>query len=427
MKKSWRHSRSKFLGRLHLDRFDFENGLRLFVAENRVAPVFSFQTWFDVGSRDEEKGKSGLAHLFEHMMFKGTSAHPQGVFDRTMESAGARDLNAFTGTDYTAYVASLPVEALESVAELESDRMTGLALTTDQFESEREVVRNERKQVMENNPEGRMYEELQKLAFRKHPYGRPIIGFEEDLDRMTTVDCESFYRAFYSPGNAVVCVVGALNPERVARAIAKYYGKIEPHRRPPSLLEAEPLQESERVSVLSLPVQVEKAYFGYKTPGAGAEDQVALDVLAYVLSSGRSSRLYRALVDSGICIDQGSSANTSKDPSLFYLSFTCQTGHKAEEALDVLDRELKQVAEKGVTDEEVERVKNKLMTEIHLGLATNQALCRFIGQHEIVLGSVKAGVEEIAKIESVRTAEVREVAAKYLRKARRTAVIGKPE
>ena len=427
MKKNWQHTKYKFIGELELDRFDFENGLRLFAVENKIAPVFSYQTWFNVGSRDEEAGKSGLAHLFEHMMFKGTHKNQQGIFDRTMESSGARDLNAFTGTDYTAYVASLPVEALETVAALESDRMVGLALTKEQFEAEREVVHNERKQVMENNPEGKMYEELMKLAFTKHPYGRPIIGFEADLDSMSTDDCNAFYRAFYSPSNAIICVVGALKPEKVAAMVSKYYGKIVPQKKPSWVAPVEPVQKEERVSVLSLPVKVEKAYFGYKVPDARDHDQIALSVLSYVMSSGRSSRLYRALVDTGICIDQGASLNSSKDPSLFFFSFTCQTGKRAEDALGVLDREIRLVCENGISQEELDRVKNKLSTEIHLGLVTNQSLSRFIGQHEIVLGDVRLGVEEIAKIQAVTTDEVKAVAAKYLKKTQRTAVIGKPE
>lgn len=427
MKKPWKQTRYKFLGSTHLERFDFENGLRLFVAENKLAPVFSYQTWFDVGSRDEEPGKSGLAHLFEHMMFKGTRSRPLGVFDRTMESAGARDLNAFTSTDYTAYVASLPIKELELVAELESDRMTGLALTKDQFESEREVVQNERKQVMENNPEGQMYEELQKLAFTAHAYGRPVIGYGEDLDRMSTADCEAFYRANYAPDRAVICVSGAVPAAKVAQTINKYYGKLAPANKRPASPKVEPAQKDERVSVLSLPVQVEKAYFGYKVPDARHHDQVALSVLSMALTTGRSSRLYRAMVDKGICIDVGASVNTSKDPSLFYLSFTCQAGRKAAEAVDAIDREVEAVAKDGITDEELERVKNKLRTEIHMGLSTNSAISRFVGQHELVLGDVRAALDEIDRIETLQASEVKRVAAQYMRRDQRCVVIGKPQ
>jgi zinc protease len=427
MKKNWRHQKYKFFGDSHLERFDFENGLRLFVAQNKLAPVFAYQTWFDVGSRDEEPGKSGLAHLFEHMMFKGTRSRPQGVFDRTMESAGARDLNAFTSTDYTAYVASLPVEELELVAELESDRMTNLALTKEQFESEREVVRNERKQTTDNNPEGQMYEELQRTAFTKHAYGRPVIGIEEDLDRMTTATCEDFYRTHYAPNNAVICVSGALNPEKVARTIYKYYGKISASKRTHPQPLIEPRQEGERVKDLKLPVQVEKSYIAYHVPEALHPDQVPLSVLGMIFSTGRSSRLYRALVDKSICIDMGASMSNSKDPTLFYFSFTCQAGKKAEEALHALDQEIAALASQGVTAEELERVKNKLRTEIHQGLITNSSVARFIGQHELVLKDVREALREIERIEKLEVADLQRVAKQYLRKEQRTVVIARPQ
>lgn len=427
MKKPWKQSSYKFIGSSGLERFDFENGLRLFVNQNKIAPVFSYQTWFDVGSRDEEQGKSGLAHLFEHMMFKGTKKRAQGVFDRTMESAGARDLNAFTSTDYTAYVESLPIRELELVAELESDRMVGLNLTKDQFESEREVVQNERKQTMENNPEGLMYEELQRLAFKAHAYGRPVIGYGEDLERMTTSDCEAFYQANYAPDHAVICVSGALAPEKVARTIYKYYGKIPAAKKPRPSPKVEPEQKEERVTILSLPVQVEKAYFGYKIPDARHHDQVALSVLSMILTTGRSSRLYKSMVDKGLCIDVGASVHASKDPSLFYLSFTCHAGKRAEEAMDTMDRELALLIKNGITSEELERIKNKLRTEIHMGLSTNSAVARFIGQHELVLGDVRSAIEEIERIETLEASEVNRVAGEYLKRTQRSVVIGKPQ
>jgi zinc protease len=427
MKKPWKQTRYSFFGSAHLERFDFENGLRLFVNRNRIAPVFSYQTWFDIGSRDETPGKSGLAHLFEHMMFKGTKLRPQGVFDRTMESAGARDLNAFTSTDYTAYVASLPVKELDLVAKLESDRMVGLNLTQDQLDSEREVVQNERKQVMENNPEGQMYEELQKLAFTNHAYGRPVIGFGEDIAGFTLADCNDFYGAYYAPDRAVICVSGDLEPEKVARTVHKHYGKIPASKKLNPPPKNEPEQKEERVKVLSLPVQVEKAYFGYKVPDARHADQVPLSVLSMVLSTGRSSRLYRALVDTGICIDVGASVNTSKDPGLMYVSFTCQANKKADEAMHVIDRELDAISEGGITNEELERVKNKLRAEIHLGLSTNSAVARFVGQHELVMGDVRAALKEIEQIAKVAAPEVKRVAKQYMRRDNRSVVIGRPQ
>lgn len=426
-KNKYREAKYDFIGKQKLNRFEFENGLRLYVYENPVAPVFSYQTWFDVGSRDEVEGYSGLAHLFEHMMFKGTVQRPQGVFDRTMESAGARDLNAFTSTDYTAYTQSLPIEALELVAQLESDRMVGLSLTKEQFESEREVVRNERKQRTDNNPEGQMFEELQKIAFRTHPYGRPVIGWEEDLDRMTVADCNAFYKKYYAPNNAVICVAGDVKPAKVAAIVGKHYGKIPRSQRDATQVKMEPDQTAERVSILSLPLQIEKAYLGYKVPEAASEDQLALSILSSVLSTGRSSRLYRALVDKGITIDAGTSAGSSKDKSLFYVSYTCQSGKRAEEALNIIDRELKLIRENGITNEELERVKNKLRMEIHMGLVTNSSLSHFIGQNELTLGDIRHGIAEIQKIQKVTAQEVQSVVEKYFIPTNRSVVIGRAQ
>jgi zinc protease len=416
-----------FFGEKKYHRFRFSNGLQLVVIPNSVAPVFSYQTWFNVGSRDEEPGLSGLAHLFEHMMFKGTKGRPQGVFDQTMERSGARDLNAFTSMDYTAYVASLPLEKLALVAELEADRMVGLSLTKSQFESEREVVHNERKQTMENSPEGRLYEELQGLAFSKHPYGRPVIGFAEDLDRMTVKDCERFYSMHYAPNNALICVVGDLDPKFVASTIEKYYGSIPSSARKPYEPGTEPPQGGEKRKDLRLPVQVEKVYLGYRIPNGRHADQVALSVLGSLLSSGRSSRFYKSLVPTGFCIEQGAGSYSAKDPSLFYMNFTCQTGKTAQEVLGVVDKELDHLFEKGLRPGELERVKNKLQMETLLGLTSNPAMARFVGHHEATVGSVDHGLQEIEAMQSVQERNLMDVAKRYLRSANRSVLIGRPE
>lgn len=425
MKKA-AYTKLPFLGKTFLHHYQFENGLKLFVCERSVAPVFSYQTWFDVGSRDEERRKSGLAHLFEHMMFKGTKKMPQGQFDRAMESAGARDLNAFTSTDYTAYVASLPVEFLPLVAKLEADRMTGLSITKEQFESEREVVHNERKQRLENNPEGQMFEELQKRAFVKHPYGRPIIGYAEDLDAMTISDCEEFYGSHYAPNNAVICVVGDVKHAKVAKLIEEQYGHIPASTPKRPKVESEPVQNEERVSVLSLPLQVDKAYMGFKVPEAKHKDHAALSVLCSILSTGRSSRLYRALVETGITMDVSVSSGGSKDPSLAYASFTSQSGRKAEEAIDAFDAAINEFLSVGAREEELERAQNKLRTEILMGLSTNSSLAHFIAQNELVMGGVGEALAEIERIAKIGRDEVMEVAGCYFHKKNRSVVVGKP-
>lgn len=207
-------------------RFTFKNGLKVLFLERKHSPVFSYQTWYKVGSRDEDPKYSGMAHLFEHMMFRGTKKRRKGEFDRLMESHGSQDLNAFTSYDHTVYLQSLPVESFSLVAELESDRMTGLFLNKESFTAEKEVVHNERKETQENSPEGKIFQSLQSLAFQKHPYGLPIIGLKEDLDRMEIKDLKNFYSNFYSPNNAIIVIVGDLREKEVLSTIGKYYGKI---------------------------------------------------------------------------------------------------------------------------------------------------------------------------------------------------------
>ena len=415
-----------FLGKDKAFRTVLDNGLTIICVKSSIAPVFSYQTWYNVGSRDERKGLSGIAHLFEHMMFKETKNLKQGQFDKTMESNGARDLNAFTGTDYTAYVQSLPIEAFELVAKLESERMTNLLLTKEQFESEREVVHNERKQRNENNPEGQMFEELQKLAFPTHPYGRPVIGWEEDLNRMTTKDCEEFYDSYYAPNNAVIAVVGDVSPAKVFRTIKKYYGKVSSSEIKRIDVAKESPQLAEKKKILPLNVQVEKAYIGYHIPEVEHVDQISLAVLSTVLSTGRSSRLYKALVDKGLTIDIGAGSGSSKDPGLFYITFSAQTGKAAAQVIAAIDEELMALQKHSISNEELARAKNKLRTEFFMGLSANSAKANFLAQNEIIFGDFTKALKTMEEILKVKIEDVSRVTEKYFYPKNRSIIIGMP-
>jgi zinc protease len=421
------HEKVPFIGKSKAHRFTLPNGLKLIVVPTGTAEVFSYQTWYNVGSRDEAPGLSGIAHFFEHMMFKGTKRLKPGEFDRLMESNGARDLNAFTSTDYTAYVQSLPVEKLDLVAKLESERMTTLALAKKEFESEREVVHNERKQRTENSPEGLMFEELQKLAFQKHPYGRPVIGFAEDLDRMTMDDCKKFYKEYYAPNNAIIAVAGGVKPEKVFQIIKKHYGKIPASKIERIEIPTEPEQTAPRKKELKLSLQVEKAYVGYRVPSITHDDHIPLGVLATIMSTGRSSRLYQAMVDKGYTLDVGAGAGSSKDDNLFYVTFSVQAGKHADEAIQVLDGEINKLVNELVTEEELERAKTKLRVETFVGLDTNSAKAHFVGQFEAVLGDFEIAVKSMNQVNDVTREEVRNMARKYLREESRTMVIGLPQ
>ena len=349
-------------GALVAERTELPNGLRVIFVPRRLAPVFSYQTWFNVGSRDEDPKYSGMAHLFEHMMFKATKGRKPGEFDRLMESNGARDLNAFTSTDYTAYVQSLPKEAFPMVAQLESERMHSLLINNELFQAERQVVHNERKERTDNNPEGRMYEELAKLAFQKHPYGWPVIGFAEDLDRMQPADLERFYQRFYAPNNAVIVVVGDLNRAQVEREIVRRYGAFAAVDAQRFQASPEPEQTQERRTSLELTIQVEKLYAAYKIPAAKHPDLVPLLLLSGVLSTGRSSRLYQGLVDTGLAVEASAGPMASKDPALFYVYLAAHAGKSVEASLQAFDAIIEKIISKGIAAEELHSIRNKFKT-----------------------------------------------------------------
>lgn len=271
-----------------------------------------------------------------------------------------------------------------------------------------------------------MFEELQKLAFPKHAYGRPVIGFEEDLNRMTTTDCENFYDRYYAPNNAFICVVGNLSHQKVFKTIQKHYGKIESSEIKRHKISSEPPQTEERRKTMPLSLQVEKAYMGYRVPAATNEDHVPMTILSTVLSTGRSSRLYKALVDKGFTIDVSAGSGNSKESSLFYITFSAQAGKKAEAAIEVLDKELQNLQDALISDEELNRAKSKLRTEFFMGLSTNAAKANFLGQNEIVLGGFQRALEDMDKVLQVKKEAVRDVARKYFHAKNRSIIIGIP-
>ncbi len=415
------------LGSLKARRLTFPNGLKVLFVRRTLSPTFSYQTWYNVGSRDEELKFTGMAHLFEHMMFKGTKKNKQGVFDRILSEEGCQGLNAMTSTDFTAYVGSLPKSALPIVAGLESDRMTGLVLHKKPFESEREVVHNERKETSENQPEGKLYEALNMLAFQKHSYGWPIIGFEKDLNRMTTKDLVRFYKKFYAPNNATIVIVGDLTEEEVVKTIHKFYGSI-----PPSTLETvappvEDKQEEERYKEIPLKIHLEKIDIGYKVPAIDHHDRIALSMLDYILTGGRSSRLYQALVNSEQAIDVSSYIQQGKDPGLFYLFLSLQANKKSRDALDIIDKELLRIEKKGVSASELLRAKNKILMNFHLTIKNNSSICYLLGEGETIYGDFTKEIPNPDSLSRLTSAHIQELIPRYFRKHNRSIVIGKPQ
>lgn len=315
-------------------RFDFDNGLRLLVAPDRSAPVAFVQTWLAVGSRHEQPGRTGMAHLFEHLMFGGTTTQPFGAFDRRIEEAGG-DTNGATWLDWTYYSADVPVAALPLVLELEADRLQHLVLDPEPVEREREVVLNERRETVEDDVDELASEHLYLTGLSRHGYRHPTIGLSEDVERITIEDCRRFYRSYYAPNNATLVVVGDVAPEEAADWVERYYGAIPPSEVPVPPDDAEPEPEGARRKRLALPTDLARLVVGYRAPAVGAEDHAAVVVLNELLTGGRAGWLHRALVEeAGVAQGVSGDVGFFRDPSLWELAVLAQDEDLPPEALE---------------------------------------------------------------------------------------------
>jgi len=412
------------IGTYQVNRYVLENGLRVLIIEDHSSPTLAYNTWFRVGSRNEILGRTGLAHLFEHMMFKGTKDHPEGDFDKLLEAAGEEGENAFTSRDYTAYVQELPSDKLDLIAKLESDRMVNLVVDEKSFRTELEVVQNERRFRNENNPDGTMYQELFGLAFTKHPYHWPVVGYQEDLEKMSATDAREFYHSYYSPNHATVIIVGDVEPERALGIVKKHYGDIPAQPAQTHDVEAEPLQTSAKHKILKLNIQVEKLLLGYKIPEIASGEIPALNLLQTILTGGKSSRLYRALVSTGIASGIDAYDLEDKDPSLLIFTSNLQKGKKATQAEAIIQRELQRIAREAVSEQELERAKNRLNFGFYEGLASNEDKAHFLGHYEAVGDDFALGIKIQKKIQTVSAADIQAVAKHYLDSKNRSVITG---
>lgn len=414
------------VGAYQAHRFALANGLQLIVVEDHSSPTIAYQTWFRVGSRDERVNYTGLAHLFEHMMFKGTKNLKDGEFDRSLEAAGAEGLNAFTSRDYTAYIQEMPKDKLELIASLEAERMVNLIVTEETFRTETDVVKNERRFRTENNPDGTLDEILFETAFTKHSYRWPIVGYQKDLERMHAPDAVEFYRSHYSPNNATVVVVGDVSPREVLATVQKHYGSLPSQPLPASTVEAEPPQKSARHRTLKLTIQTDKLMMGYRMPEMLHEDLPALTMLQSVLSIGKSSRLRRALVDTGIAANLEAYQQDDKDPSLFTFFVNLQQGKKAAHAEAIILRELTRLQQQPLSSEEFEKARNQLNSFMLQSFEGNYGKAQFIGKYETLMGDFTRGADLFRKSLQVTPADLQAVAKRYFDPSNRTAITGIP-
>jgi len=403
-------------------RYRLANGLRIAVQRDRSAPVVSYQTWFHVGSRHETEGKTGLAHLFEHLMFNETATLPHGEFDRLVEAAGG-DANAATWVDWTYYQDAVPRRQLPLIVRLEADRMANLQLRAQQVISEKEVVANERRYRVDDDVEGFANEQLWAAAFRKHPYRWPTIGWMRDIEGFTTEDCARFYGTYYAPNNADVVVVGDVREDVLLRLIQENYGHLPPAALPGEAPVREPSPRRELVRTLHGETPTEKLQLGYRIPGFGHPDHATLDVVNDLLFGGRSSRVFRTLIqEREIATEVRGSLSPFRDPGLLEVWVAMRPGRTADDALEVLDNELRRLALDGVAAAELQKAQNRLELAFWTAMETASGRAEQIGFYQTVLGDVAQLERRFEALRRVGPDDVQRVAARYLVPRRRTVI-----
>lgn len=399
-----------------------ENGLKLIVKEDHRSPVVVSQIWYKAGSIDELNGTTGIAHVLEHMMFKGTKKVSGGEFSKQIAAVGGRD-NAFTARDYTAYFQQLHKSKLPLAMKLEADRMHNLKLTKEEFAKEIKVVMEERRLRTDDQPHSLVHEKMMAIAYQSHPYRRPIIGWMNDLENMSVQDAQEWYDRWYAPNNAVLVVVGDVNPNDVFSLAQKYYGKIKSRpllslalRKP----QVEPPQAGIKRLMIKAPAQLPYLVMGYHAPvlhDADADwEPYALEMLVGVLDGNESARLNKALVReqriaSSINADYDS---TGRGPSMFFLNGTPSEGKSAEELETALHNEVQKLIRDGVTEEELARVKAQVVSGHVFQLDSMFYQAMQIGQLESVGLSYRDLDTIIKKLQAVTAEQVRDVAIKYL-------------
>jgi zinc protease len=394
------------------------NGLRVIVREDHRAPTAVHMVWYRAGAMDEKDGTSGVAHVLEHMMFKGTQNLKPGEFNRRVAEAGGRD-NAFTSLDYTAYFQIVPKGALPEMMRLEADRMANLVLSPEEFASEIQVVMEERRLRTEDNPESRTYEALNAAAFTAHPYRRPIIGWMDDLKNMSWQDAQDWYRTWYAPNNAYVVIVGDVDHQEVFRLAEQTYGRHMAKSLAVRKPQNEPEQKGERRVTVKAPAQLPYLLMAWKAPKLTDIDKdrepYALEVLASLLDGNDAARLPKRLVR-GEKIAQSVGAGydaTLRGETKFVLAGQPAAGRTVAELEAALRAELKRIQDEGVTAEELKRIKTQTIAAQVYKRDSLMAQAMEIGHAEASGVNWRDIDKLLDKIRSVTAEEVQAVAKKY--------------
>ncbi len=412
-----------------LQEFKLPNGFRVLLVPRHQAEVLTYQVWFDVGSLNEKMDpklkKTGLAHLFEHMMFRGSEKYPDGVFDQITARLGGEKQNATTYFYRTNYYESVPSDQLERLMELESDRMEHLKLDPGLIEKEKGAVVGELRRAMDS-PRRLAWDELMRAAYQVAPYRYTVLGTEEEIKGFTLEEAQYFYKTFYAPNNATLIIVGDATEKKLMPLVSKYYGKMKPQKVPELKMPAEPPQKAERkVGVTHKQATSEILIVGYHVPPIDSAESAPLSLLGTHLSRGREARLRKILVDKGIAVSAvgGSSAR----PDLFEFVVDLAEGNTAAAALKILDKEIKSLQTKPIPKGALERAVNQERLKLYSEISDNSELANSLGEFLMISGNYLRGFEIIQEFSKVKPKDIQAVAKQYLVPKNRSVVVVSPE
>jgi zinc protease len=395
-----------------------DNGLVVLTKESHTCPIVTSMIWYRVGSRNEELGHTGKSHFLEHMLFKGTDRFKKGEIDLiTLKNGGGN--NAFTSHDFTAYYFNFASDRWDVALEIESDRMVSCSFAPDEFEAEKKVVIEELKTSLDS-PWGLLMQELEAAAFKVHPYRNPVVGWLQDVERATAEQQQAYYRRYYQPNNAILVLAGDFETDQVLGKVSKLFGSIPAGTPAPAMTLEEPPQRGERRIVVRWRSKVPRISIAYHAPEIAHADTYALQVLAVILAEGKASRLYQRMVEREQAVNFVSAEfGEAKDPTLFHIRSEARGSHSMDEMEASIYDELRQVADKGVTVQELDRAKHQI--EAHFILSRERTLDQAIllGQMETI-GTLDYVDSYVRNISSVTSEQIAEVCQRYLKENNRT-------
>jgi zinc protease len=400
----------------------FPNGLTLLTMEDHSTPSVSLEIWFHVGSKNEHPGMTGISHVFEHLMFMGTEKMGPEEYSKIIQRNGGI-CNAYTSFDMTVYQEDFGRDQLAMILDMESDRLQHLKIDEKNFLTERSVVCEERGFRVDNSQFMDVMEQLFANAWLAHPYQWYVVGWKHDIENLTLRQCKDYFKTYYNPANAVMVIVGDIDPKETAGLVDKYFGKIPGNPDIPRPQYNEPEQRGERRVDFHKTSQLPIFIAGYHTPAEGHPDSYALDVMSRILSGGQSSRTYKRLVyDEQLALAAGGEYGPREQAGLFYAYAFMQPGRTSAEGEKAIYEEIEKMRTTKVTDEELQKAKNQIEAEFFTGIQSNQSKVELLGKYQTFFGDYKLLFQQADKYAAVTADDVMRVAKQYLDPRNRTVV-----